>query len=230
MYEWEEPMILWLILAFLFATLEIFAVSKNWQGLEYIAKPVVMVCLFLWLYSSTALQGSTLLFGLGILFSLVGDVLLISTDRLFLFGLIAFLLAHLSYITGFMEETLITTVWSLILAVLIFITIGRLLRRIVGAMRDRSENGLVIPVMLYGTGISLMLYVAMSTIYNPVWKTNAAFFVSAGAVLFCASDAILAWNKFVAPIKNGRVWNISLYYLGQIGIVAGVIAQFRGSF
>jgi hypothetical protein len=71
-----------------------------------------------------------------------------------------------------------------------------------------------------------MLYAAMSTIFDPAWKTSAAFFVSAGAFLFCASDALLAWNKFVSPVKNGRIWNIALYHLGQIGLVAGAISQF----
>ncbi len=60
-------MYLWLILAFIFAALEVIAVSKNLQRLEYVAKPAVMVCLFLWLYSSTGLLGNTFWFGLGIL-------------------------------------------------------------------------------------------------------------------------------------------------------------------
>jgi alkenylglycerophosphocholine/alkenylglycerophosphoethanolamine hydrolase len=220
-------MVLWLILALIFASLEIIAVSRNLQRLEYMAKPAVMVCLFLWLYSSSGLQGNTFWFGLGVLFSLVGDVLLmISSDRMFLLGLIAFLFAHISYITGFRDEIVNVTAWSLILAVLIAINVGRLLRRIVGAMRIKGENRLVIPVIIYGTIISVMLYAAMSTIYDPAWKTSAAFFVSVGAFMFCASDAILAWNKFVTPLRNGRVWNISLYYLGQLGLIAGVISQF----
>jgi len=219
-------MVFWLILALIFASLEAFAVSKNLQRLEYFAKPAVMICLFLWLYASIGLQGNTLWFGLGILFSMVGDVVLISSERLFLPGLFAFLLAHISYITGFRDEIVNVTAWSLILAVFIAINIGRLLRRIVGVMRIKGENRLVIPVILYGTVISVMLYAAMSTIFNPLWKTNASFFVSLGAFLFCASDAILAWNKFVSPIKNGRVLNIALYYLGQMGLIAGVISQF----
>jgi len=219
-------MVLWLILALICAVLEVIAVSKNLQRLEYFAKPAMMICLFLWLYSSTSLVGNVLWFGLGILFSLVGDVLLISFDRMFLLGLIAFLLAHISYVTGFREEIVTVTAWSLILAVFIAINIGRLLRRIVGAMRAKGLNRLVIPVIAYGTVISVMLYAAMSTIYNPAWKTNASFFVSLGAFLFCASDAVLAWNNFVSPLKNGRVWNITLYYLGQMGLIAGVISQF----
>jgi uncharacterized membrane protein YhhN len=138
----------------------------------------------------------------------------------------AFLFVHIFYITGFKEELATLNAWSLILAAFIAINIGRLIRRIVGALRMKGENKLIMPILLYGTVISLMLYAAMSTIYNPAWKTNAAFFVSVGAFLFCASDAILAWNKFVSAIRNGRVWSITLCYLGQIGLIAGVIVQF----
>jgi uncharacterized membrane protein YhhN len=72
---WEEHMIVWLILAFIFAALESLALLKNSRTLEFVAKPAVMVCLFIWLYLNTGLQGVTLWFGLGILFSLLGDVL-----------------------------------------------------------------------------------------------------------------------------------------------------------
>jgi uncharacterized membrane protein len=71
-----------------------------------------------------------------------------------------------------------------------------------------------------------MLYAGMSTIYDPTWKPNAALSVSLGALSFYISDLILAWNKFVSPIKNGGPWSIALYYLGQLGLVAGVISQF----
>jgi hypothetical protein len=71
-----------------------------------------------------------------------------------------------------------------------------------------------------------MLYSAIATIYAPDWKTSAVLLVSLGALLFWASDLVLAWNKFVTPLRHGREWNIVLYYLGQIGLVAGVINQF----
>lgn len=220
-------MYFWLALALLFALLESIAVSRNLQRLEYIAKPAVMAFLFLWLYTTTGLQGTTLWFGLGILLSLVGDVLLmISLDRLFLPGLAAFLLAHLSYITGFRAELTTVNVWSLILLAFIAINASRLLRRIVGAMRARGENTLILPVIAYGIVISIMLYAAMSTTSNLTWSPLAASLVSAGALLFVASDVILAWMKFVAPLKNARIWNIALYHLGQIGLIAGVVSQF----
>jgi uncharacterized membrane protein YhhN len=222
-------MVLWLIMASLFAALEVFAALKNRRKLEYVAKPAVMICLFLWLYSMTGLRGNTLWFGVGILFSLVGDVLLMfSFGRLslFLFGLVAFLLAHVSYITGFRDQLGILNAWSLLLLAILAINASRLIRRILGALRRKGQNKLVIPVAVYGTVISFMLYTAMSTLYDPTWDAGAALLVSAGAFLFCASDMILAWNKFVSPIKDGRAFNLTAYFLGQMGLIAGVVSQF----
>lgn len=218
---------IWLVLAFVFAALEAWAVWKNRIRLEYVAKPAVMVCLFIWLYLGTGLQGVTLWFGVGILFSLAGDVfLMLSLDRMFIFGLIAFLFAHIAYLTGFQNELMEFGPWSVLLIVILSVSAVRVLRRIVSAMRASGQNRLVNPVILYSTVITVMLYAAMTTISNPEWKTSASFFVSAGAFLFYLSDIVLAWNKFVAPIKNGRVINIILYHLGQIGLIAGVISQF----
>ncbi len=218
---------IWRSLALILAGLEALAVWKKWSVLEYVARPAVLVCLFIWLFLRTALQGTALWFGVGVLFSLLGDVLLvIPRERMFLFGLAAFLLAHISYISGFREQLLHPTAWSFILLFMIFINGVRLIRRIVGAMRAKEQNGLVNPVIVYGLVLSLMLYVAMSTIFDPAWKTEAAFLVSAGAFLFYLSDLVLAWNKFVSPLKNERILNTILYHLGQIGLIAGVISQF----
>jgi uncharacterized membrane protein YhhN len=218
---------IWLILAFGFAVLEALAVWKNLRRLEYTAKPAVMICLFIWLYLNTGLQGLTFWFGVGILFSLAGDVfLMISSERMFLYGLIAFLFAHVSYISGFQNELMEFDAWSVLLIVILSVSAVRVMRRIVSAMRAKGQTQLVNPVILYSTVITVMLYAAMTTISNPDWKNSASFLVSAGAFLFYISDLILAWNKFVSPIKNGRVLNIAAYHLGQIGLIAGVVSQF----
>ena len=220
-------MSIWLILTFLFTLFEVIAVSRNMPKLEMIAKPGVIIYLFLWLYFSTNFQGSTFWFGVGLLFSLVGDILLLNpSNMMFLAGLVAFLFTHIFYIGGLRSELAAGSAWSLILLIFIAINGIRLLRRITGTMRAKGENGLVIPVIVYGIIISVMLYAALSTLYDPAWKSSAALFASIGAILFWFSDLILAWDKFVSPVKHGRIWNIALYYLGQIGLIAGVISQF----
>ena len=225
--EQEGSMIIWLILALFAALMEIIAVQRNNQKVEFFAKPAVLIFLLIWLYISIGWQGNAFWFGLGLVMSLVGDVVLAHpADRMFLLGLIAFLFTHIFYIIGFKEELLHFSGWSFVLLFFIAINGFRLLRRIIGAMRAQNQNALVNPVIIYGLIISLMLFAALSTIFDLAWKTSAAFFVSVGAFSFYLSDLILAWNKFVTPVRNGRILNIVSYYLGQIGLIAGVITQF----
>src|SRR3990172_7842859 len=111
-----------LILAVIFAALEAYATNKGLQKLEYVAKPAVMVCLFIWLYLTTGLRGAAFWFGIGVLFSLLGDVLLLWLDRMFIHGLVAFLFAHISYIIGFRDELAALSAWSLLLGVILGIS------------------------------------------------------------------------------------------------------------
>ncbi len=214
------------VLACLFAGLEALAVWKQIYWLEYVVKPAVMVCLFGWLYLSTGLQGGTLWFGVGILFSLAGDALLLFIDRMFIFGLVSFLLAHSAYIIGFRAGFQAGSFLSLMMAFILGIGAVRVMRKIVPAIRAKGQTWLIGPVILYSTVITVMLYAAMLTLFNPAWKTIASLLVAAGAFMFYISDLILTWNKFVTPILNGRLLNIVCYHAGQIMLIAGVIAQF----
>lgn len=216
-----------LILALVFAALEALALQKNWFKLEVIAKPAVMIVLFIWLVTSAGLEGALLWFGLGILFSLVGDVLLmISLDRLFLAGLAAFLLAQIAYIIGFNIPVPEMSIWGVALALIIGMGGARVIRRILEAVTAKGQGRMRIPIAVYGTVISVMLLSAMLKQFDPTWEAWAALLVGTGGFLFYISDIILAWNKFVAPIRHGRIYNIAAYHLGQIALIAGVIAQY----
>ncbi len=214
--------------AFVFAGLEALAVWKGWLKLEIVAKPAVMLCLFAWLALTAGLQGALLWFGLGVLFSLAGDVALIFSDRFFIFGLVAFLFAQIAYVMGFNTPLPKTSaIWSLGMAVVLGLAAVRVIRPIVAGVRAQGQPRLVGPVVVYSVVITLMLLSALLTLFRPEWLSTPALLVSVGAFLFYLSDIVLAWNRFVAPIRRGRVLNIGLYHLGQIAIVAGVISQFR---
>lgn len=218
---------IFLLFAILFAALESLALWKYWLKLEYIAKPAVMISLFLWLFTSTGLNGALLWFGLGLILSLAGDVLLmLSLDRFFLFGLIAFLLAHLAYVIGFNIPLPEFSLWGIVFAVMVSLGGARVIRRIVDALPSKGQARMRMPIIVYSTVISIMLLSAMMKLMDLTWNANAALLVSGGAFLFYISDIILAWNKFVAPIQYGRIYNIAAYHLGQIMLIAGVIAQF----
>lgn len=214
------------ILALVFAALEAWALYKQWTRVEWLAKPAVMVCLFIWLVSAVGWEGAALWFGLGILFSLAGDILLmLSLERFFLWGLVSFLIAHILYIVGFNLPMPGLSAWSVILAVLIGWGGARVLRRIVSAALEKGQTRMRLPIVVYGLVISLMLLSAMLKLNDLSWGAGAALLVSFGAFLFYLSDVILAWNKFVAPIQHGRIFNIAAYHLGQIALIAGVVSQ-----
>lgn len=218
---------IFLVAALVFAVLEGLALQKNWFKLEWLAKPAVMLCLFVWLFTTVGLSGATLWFGLGILFSLLGDVLLmISLDRLFLSGLLAFLLAHVFYVIGFNSPIPSISAWSLILAILIGWGGARVIRRILTSVAASGNIRMRLPIIVYSVVISLMLLSAMIKLNDLSWNAGAAVLVALGAFLFYLSDVILAWNKFVAPIQHGRIYNIAAYHLGQIALIAGVIVQY----
>lgn len=209
------------------------AVAKNWKKVEYAAKPASMLVLLgilAWVGRFAALP--LICFGLGIFFSLVGDVFLMVayvrfSERWFLPGLGAFLCAHLAYIAGLnMPLPDVSPIWSLGLAIVLALTAARLLRRIIEGVRKKGLTRLVRPVELYGMVITLMLLSALLALDNPAWGTAASGLVAGGAILFFFSDVLLGWNKFVNPIKNGRLMNMVLYHLGQAALVAGVILQF----
>jgi len=211
------------------AILDWIAVAKGWKKIEYLAKPLTMVVLFLLLalvgrFSSLPL----IFFGLGILFSLAGDVFLMFSDRWFIPGLVSFLLTHVAYIIGFnLPLPVVSLTWALIVALVLAFSAARLLRQIVAGLSAKGERKLVAPVIVYGVVITLMLLSAMLTLFRADWPSAAAAgLVSFGAMLFFFSDVILALNKFVAPIKNGRMTNMITYHLGQIALIVGVLIQF----
>jgi len=208
------------------AIFQAWTVQRGWRTMRFFAKPAVMVALFAWLWSRTGLHGIAQWFAAGLVFSLAGDVFLLWPERGFLSGLLAFLLAHLAYIVGFNTPSTVFSVWGLLLAVVVGAGSARLLRRVIQAVERRGKQALRLPIVIYGLVISLMLLSAMLKLMDASWQGGAALLVAVGAALFYFSDVVLAWNRFVSPMKNGQIINNLLYHAGQIALIAGVIWQF----
>jgi uncharacterized membrane protein YhhN len=222
------------ILFLLFAALEWVAVARGWKRVEYIGKPAPMLILLAFLAFAGGFGSPPLIcFGLGIFFSLVGDVLLLipsarGPDARLIPGLVAFLLAHVSYIIGLnIPFPNSSPIWSLGLAIILALSAARILKRILDGVLQKGLQSLVRPVALYGVIITLMLLSALLTLNNSTWKISAAGLVAVGAVLFYFSDMLLAWVRFVKNIKNGPLTIMILYHLGQAALVAGVLLQFK---
>jgi len=221
------------ILFFLVAAVDWLAIARGQKKLEYLAKPAAMLVLLgllAWVGGFSSLP--VLCFALGIFFSMAGDICLMLayahlSDRWFFGGMAAFFLTHLAYIIGLnIPMPNVSGIWSLGLALVLAVSTARILRRILAGVRKKGLPRLERPVAAYGMLITLMLLSALLTLNNDTWKVFAAVLVAVGAILFYFSDIILAWNKFVDPIKHGRLANMILYHLGQAALVAGVILQF----
>jgi uncharacterized membrane protein YhhN len=212
--------------ALLLAIADWVAVAHRWRTAEYILKPAVLIVLLVWLGLEGGFSGWMIWFALGILFSLVGDVFLLLPGLQFLFGLAAFLIAHVAYTIGFNPSLPPLSLASLILALMVALPAITIYLRVASALRNTGQTGLILPSQAYTAAISLMTISALLTLLRNEWQPGPALLVSAGALLFFMSDAILILDKFVAPIKHGRVMNMAAYHLGQILIVVGASLHF----
>lgn len=143
-------------------------------------------------------------FVVALVLSLAGDVALLS-PRGFLAGLAAFLLAHLAYAAGFLAGGVApAAVAAGAAAMLAFdLVVGP---RLVRALRAGGRGGLVAPVVAYMAVISAMVAAATGSL---------DLVAVAGAVLFAASDTLLAEQRFVRPRRAGDLVVMVLYHAGQ---------------
>jgi len=198
------------------------AVARRNRRLEYVFKPATLVAVIAgaWLLTRgphDTWQASLFLPALAL--SLAGDIfLMLPTEHFFLLGLLSFLLAHVCYIVG-LNPTL--PPWpSPTLLVPVAAVGATIYRNIAAGMRRRGRETWLVPVAIYSTVLSLMLFSAWATLLRPEWTPTRRAFVIAGASLFFASDVLNAWDRFVAGSDLARLCIMVTYHLGQIALAA----------
>lgn len=223
-------MITWLVLALLLAFIDWVAVARGWKKLEYAAKPGTMLILLIGIIFMGGFSSVLLIcFEIGVFLSMLGDVfLLLSYVRLsnkwFLAGLAVFILAHLAYITGLnIPLPDVSPIISVGISIILAISAGRVLGKIIEGVRRKGLRQLEIPIIAYGMVITIMLLSAVLVLLDGKLGFPASLLVVCGAFLFYLSDVLLAWNRYVNPVRLGRLINIILYHVGQIALVAGVL-------
>jgi uncharacterized membrane protein YhhN len=122
---------------------------------------------------------------------------------LFLPGLAAFLCAHLAYVAAFEATPLARGVWF---AIVLLVSAPLSLR----LLRAAPGLPLRIAVGAYMLVIALMVGSAIA---------SGSLVAAAGAVLFMASDAMIALSRFVGPFAGARVAIIVTYHAGQLLLV-----------
>jgi uncharacterized membrane protein YhhN len=186
-----------------------------WRRVEYVCKPATLLALVIAATIMDPAAGAGSMQGwfvAALVFSLAGDVFLMLPSGQFVAGLAAFLVGHLCYIAGMWTDGPALG-WFLVAVVVVGATIGTLGRTILPAVRKR-ERALVAPVAAYMTVIGVMVATAAAG-GNPV--------AAAGAVLFAASDSMIAWDRFVGHFQRAGLWIMVTYHLGQAGLVLSLL-------
>ncbi len=164
--------------------------------LRMITKPIPVLAMIFMLRPVTHYKKFVFL-GLG--FSVTGDFLLESSPDMFVFGLAAFLIAHLLYIVAFVKRNHNLKLFPLILLAAFGIVVLYLLYPTLGKM--------TIPVIAYLMVILVMCWRALAqNNYD-----EFAIYAAAGSIFFVISDSIIAFNKFYVEIPLAR-WMIMVTY------------------
>jgi uncharacterized membrane protein YhhN len=210
-----------LYITLIVAVLNWVAVAKNWKMLDYFSKPGTMIILLFWVWQHSQFRGELSWFALALVFSLVGDILLMLPRDLFSAGLVAFSLAHLAYIRALILDPPLNLA-SLFILVMVSITGFQVYRGLAAGLAHRGKQNMKTPVLIYIVLVVGMLTSALLTLNRFWWQVVPSLLVSAGALLFAISDTWLAWDRFVNPVNNKLRVRIT-YHLGQIGINLGAV-------
>jgi uncharacterized membrane protein YhhN len=190
------------------------AVHQEQKVLEYACKPATLVlligCALVLNPDDDAVRAW---FVAALVLCLLGDVLLMLPQDLFVFGLASFLLGHIAYIVG-MHVDGVDGARFLVGIVIVMVVLAVIGTRILRALRVGPEPGLAGPVVAYMFVISAMVASAIG-VGHPMGIL--------GASSFYVSDALIAWNRFIGETRHGRVAIMVTYHLGQVGLVLSLL-------
>ncbi|MDC9722622.1 MAG: lysoplasmalogenase [Urechidicola sp.] len=194
----------------------IIGLISGYEILKFIFKPLIILSLLLY-YIKSVKRKSKLFIG-AVLFSFLGDVLLLyDTELFFMLGLVSFLLAHILFISMVVGMLKTSTLKQKIIVIIPFLGtyMGLLF-----LLKD-SLGELLIPVVIYGLVISV--FGVVSLLNHLISKSNTSQYLLFGAVFFVVSDSLLAINKFYESQEYYPVIVIITYILAQYLICKSVI-------
>lgn len=192
------------------------------ENAVWFLKPFLLPFLLLAVYFYKRFSTKKILL-IALTFSWIGDIILMFANKgelYFIAGLIAFLLSHIFYIILFSKQLKIylkkskIIFWVGVTTIVFYLTVMMLILL-------PSLGGLKIPVFVYALTISIMLLFALKGFLN--WQKPANSYILIGAAVFVASDSILAFDKFHAPLQYNSFLIMATYLLAQYLIVVGIL-------
>ncbi|MFX1393019.1 MAG: lysoplasmalogenase [Promethearchaeota archaeon] len=217
---------IFLILFFLFATLDIFAVAKENRKLEYITKPLMMPLLALYFIFGTLTNNIDWLIVIALLFGCAGDIFLMleNKNKWFMFGMAAFLLGHVFYIISFLLSIGANIVNFPIYGFVLLIPVIFIILLTFPKYKDHMGD-LKIPVYIYMVTILTMHVSAILRLALFEFSCPCFFLVWFGSILFIFSDSLIATDTFNKEMKipHIRIYEMITYILGQFLITTGIL-------
>ena len=206
------------VLFFIAAIADIWGIITVNEMLKTIAKPMLLTMLVLVYLASV--RKPIFWYVLGMLFSYLGDVLLMfQGENFFMFGLASFLFAHVIYIkvtARFLPKDLTVKMISSAFPFVVFLAV--LMYLIYPNLGD-----LLIPVFVYAITIATFGSVAFLNYRSEKSTENLWLFI--GALIFILSDSLLALNKFYEPNEIYGVSIMITYILAQFLICKAMIVK-----
>lgn len=147
---------------------------------------------------------------------LAGDVALLGdSEERFIAGLGSFALGHIAYVV---TALIVGVDWPRLAIAFPFIVVlfgFRFIGRTIPGAREHGGAPLMGAVVFYAIVIATMVTTATGT---PIWVA------AAGAMMFAVSDWMIGYDRFVHPFAWARVGVMSTYHIGQLLLIAGLIA------
>ena len=202
------------VLAGVAAVADWVAVAKRRVVLEYVCKPAATAALLL--AAATLDVGHDAVWWwriVALAFCIAGDVFLMLPRDAFVPGLASFAIAQVLLTISFAAGE--TSVGRAVAGVVIVAPAALLLaRRFIGAIKVSGHGDLVVPVVAYMVVISAM------TVGSIAAGSAVAI---AGAVVFMASDSLIAESRFVREQRWHGVGIMVTYHAALAGLVLGLL-------
>ena len=200
------------------AAFAIVAARRHDRAGFYLFKPLTTLIILLgalWLIQpAPPLYRALVVIGLGC--SLGGDILLMLPGERMMAGIVAFLLAQLSYVAAFSLGNPFSA--GQLAWLLPFVAVGGAVLADRWSVLGRYRVAFVI----YAAVLCTMAWRAAMRGRSPVIPRQTFLFGVAGASLFLVSDAVLVLRRFGRALPGARALELTLYWAAQFLIAMSV--------
>ena len=160
---------------------------------------------------------------IGLIFGMLGDILLNLRfvfekmgQKIFLVGIVAFLTGHILYLAALIPKSSSPVIGFIIGAVIAAVLLWYIFKTMEVKLAFKIFGVIYLGAVIIMTAIAVLNMISSPTAGNMIYAL--------GAVLFTVSDIVLIFNTFGKESKFSlRITNLSLYYAGQILIALSLM-------